>query len=246
MSRGPLASSSLLAVLIAAGSLGCAELGIDPGAMDQILGAAGGPSSGLDEGTVASGLKEALRVGTERSVAQTSRAGGFLDDPLLHIVLPDELDTLARGLRAVGMGSQVDALEVSMNRAAEQASGEAKAVFWQAVSSMSISDAYGILNGPDDAATSYFRSRTEGTLRERFSPVVERAMQEVGLYRTYDALVARYSALSLFQSPTVELNRYVTDETLDGLFSVLAQEEQRIRTDPLARSSELLRTVFGR
>jgi hypothetical protein len=246
MSHTTRASHRLLSALISVGVLGCAELGIDASAMEQVLGAAGGSSRGLDESTVASGLREALRVGTERSVARTSVAGGFLDDPLLHIALPDELDTLARGLRAVGMGSQVDALEVTMNRAAEQASGEAKAVFWQAVSSMSISDAYAILNGPENAATTYFRQRTEGTLRERFSPVVERAMQEVGLYRSYDALVARYSALSLFQSPTVELNRYVTDETLDGLFTVLAQEERRIRTDPLARSSELLRRVFGR
>jgi hypothetical protein len=111
---------------------------------------------------------------------------------------------------------------------------------------MSISDAYGILNGPDDAATRYFRSRTEDSLRTRFSPVVESAMQDVGLYQAYDALVDRASVLTWFQDPTVELNRYVTDETLDGLFTVLAQEEQRIRTDPVARSTELLRKVFGR
>lgn len=234
------------AALLALTGAGCAQLGIDPGALDPILGATRGAGPGLDESTVVSGLKEALRVGTERSVSRTSREGGFLDDPLLRIALPEELEGVARGLRAVGMGAQVDALEVTMNRAAETASAEAKAVFWQAVGQMSISNAYGILNGPPDAATTYFRDRTEGTLRERFSPIVERAMQEVGLYRAYDALLSRYSALSLLGSPTVELDRYVTDETLDGLFLVLAQEEERIRTDPVARSTELLRKVFGR
>lgn len=236
----------LIAPLVVVGALGCAELGIDASAVEQILSAGGGGNSaGLDEGTVVSGLKEALRVGTERSVAQTSKQGGFLDNPLLRIALPDQLDTVAKGLRAVGMGGQVDALEVTMNRAAEQASGEAKDVFWQAVSSMSISDAFGILNGPDDAATTYFRGRTEGSLRERFSPVVEGAMQKVGLYQAYDGVLSKYSALSLFSDPKVELNGYITDETLDGLFSVLADEEKKIRTDPVARTTDLLQKVFG-
>lgn len=235
-----------LAVLAGAlGLVGCAELGIDASAVEDILDAAGSQGASLDRGTVVAGLKEALRVGTERSVSRTSQRGGFLDDPLLRIALPDELETAATGLRAVGLGAKVDELEVTMNRAAERASGEATQVFWQAVSSMSIQDAYGILNGPDDAATTYFRGRTEGTLRQRFAPVVDGAMEQVGLYRAYDQLVASYSALALLQDPKAELNRYVTDETLDGLFTVLAQEEQRIREDPVARSTELLRKVFG-
>lgn len=226
--------------------LGCAELGITPEMVEQVLAATGSTDAGaLSESTIADGLKEALVVGTERTVAQTSKSGGFLDDPLLRIALPDELDSMAKGLRAVGMGSQVDQLEVTMNRAAETASGEAKEVFWDAVGSMSIQDALGILRGPDDAATTYFRGRTEDSLRQRFSPVVDGAMTQVGLYQAYDGLVDRYKLLALFQNPTVELNRYVTDETMNGLFSVLAVEEKRIREDPLARSTELLRTVFG-
>jgi len=232
-------------VLLAMGLVlgGCAELGIDPAAVGQVLRAGGG--AGLDRGTVVAGLKQALEVGTERSVARTSQRGGFLDDPLLRIALPEDLQTMAKGLRSVGMGAQVDALEVSMNRAAEQASAEATEVFWQAVSEMSIEDAFGILNGPEDAATTYFRGRTEDRLRQRFAPVVDGAMRQVGLYQAYDALLSRYQALAFFSDPTVELNRYVTDGTLDGLFTVLAQEEQRIRTDPVARSTDLLRTVFG-
>ena len=241
--RRPKLRHGLAALGVALLCPACAELGLDPAAIEQILAAT--TDVGLDERTVVAGLREALQVGTERSVARTSKQGGFLDDPLLRIVLPEELETMGHALRAIGMGSQVDALAVSMNRAAEKASGEAKAVFWRAVGAMSISDAYGILNGPDDAATTYFRGHTEGSLRERFAPVVERAMEQVGLYRAYDALLSRYRALALFSNPTVELNRYVTDETLDGLFSVLAQEEKRIRTDPLARSTELLQRVFG-
>lgn len=215
--------------------------------VEQVLAAAtnGTQGAGLSESTVVAGLKEALQVGTERTVATTSKSGGFLDNPLLRIALPDELDTMAQGLRAVGMGSQVDQLEVTMNRAAETASGEAKTVFWDAVTSMTISDAMAILNGPNDAATTYFRGRTEDSLRTRFEPVVDGAMKQVGLYQAYDQLLGQYQLLSLFQNPTVELNRYVTDETLDGLFQVLATEEQKIREDPVARSTDLLRTVFG-
>jgi hypothetical protein len=237
----------LLAVcLLASAHLSCAELGIDPAMVEQVLATASGTQgSGLSENTVVAGLKEALQVGTERTVSSTSQRGGFLDNPLLRIALPEELDTMAKGLRAVGMGGQVDQLEVTMNRAAETASGEAKTVFWDAVKSMTISDAMGILNGPDNAATTYFRGRTEGSLRERFSPVVDGAMKQVGLYQAYDNLLGQYQLLSLFQNPTVELNRYVTDETLDGLFQVLAGEEKRIREDPVARSTDLLRTVFG-
>jgi hypothetical protein len=202
--------------------------------------------AGLSESTVVAGLKQALQVGTERAIASTSKPGGFLEDPLLRIALPDDLDRMAKGLRTVGLGSRVDELEVAMNRAAEAASAEAATVFWDAIRSMTISDAMGILHGGDAAATEYFRSRTEGTLRERFSPVVDDAMKQVGLVQLYDQLVGRSQLLGLFGSPTVELNRYVTDQTLDGLFLVLAGEEKRIREDPVARSTDLLRTVFGR
>jgi len=221
---------------------GCAELGIDASVLDELIRAPGG---GLSESTVVSGLKEALRIGTERTVTRTARQGGFLDNPLVRIALPENLDKIAQGLRAVRLGGPADELEVTMNRAAEQASAEATELFWNALSEMTISDAYGILNGPDDAATSYFRGRTEDALRQRFSPVVEQAMAEVGLYRAYDELLDRAQVLSLFTDPTVELDRYVTDEALDGLFTILQEEEQRIRRDPAARTTELLRTVFG-
>ena len=235
-----------LLLLLALGPSGCAELGLEVPALEGVLGTRAGGDAGLSSSQIVSGLKEALRVGTDRAVATTSRSGGFLDDALLRIALPDELETTARAARMVGFGAQVDELEVTMNRAAERASGEAKGVFWDAVSKMTIQDATGILNGGDDAATRYFRSATEDTLRARFEPIVTSAMQQVGVYRAYDNLASRYGALGLLGDPKASLNDHVTDGTLDGLFSVLAGEEKRIRRDPAARTTELLRQVFGR
>ncbi len=237
-----LAARALLAAL-AAGLGGCAELANNPALVDILAGR--GTAGALDERTIAAGLREALKVGTERTVSATSRDGGFLDNSLIRIALPEELDTMARGLRAVGFGRQVDALETSMNHAAERASGEAKQVFWNAISTMTLSDATGILRGGDTAATEYFRGRTEGELRRRFQPIVEEKLGQVGLYRIYDSLVAQYNALPLVTAPRVDLDTFVTDRTLDGLFLVLSEEEQRIREDPVARSTDLLRRVFG-
>jgi hypothetical protein len=197
------------------------------------------------ESTIAAGLKEALSIGTERSVSRAARPGGFLDDPRVRIPVPPQLDKLARGLRALGFSGAVDDLETAMNRAAERAAREAQGPLVDAVTSLQIADAYAILSGPDDAATRYLRGRSEAALRDRFSPVVEKAMRSAGVYRAYDELRSRNRALALLADPTVELHRYVTDETLDGLFTLIAAEEQRIRTQPAARTTELLRTVFG-
>ena len=227
------------ALLVLAG--GCAEL-----SMGDIIGSGGRAQAGLDEPTVAAGLKEALRVGTERAVGATSKLDGFLANELIRIALPEELEPVARALRGIGLGSQVDALEVGMNRAAERAAGEAKAVFWGAISQMTLADAFGILRGGETAATDYFRDRTSEALRARFSPIVSSKMREVGLYNSYDELLSRYMALPLVPKPELDLESYVTEKALSGLFTVVAQEETRIREDPVARTSELLRRVFGK
>jgi hypothetical protein len=160
-------------------------------------------------------------------------------------VLPDSLETMAKGLRAIGMGSQVDELEVAMNRAAEKAAGQAKDVFWQGIRQMSFADAQAILQGGDTAATEYFDRTTRPTLRARYEPIVARTMDQVGLVRTYDDLVGRYTALPFTKKPAFDLRSYVTDKALDGLFTVLGEEERKIRTDPAARTTKLLREVFG-
>ncbi len=202
-------------------------------------------SGALDEATVADGLREALTIGTERATTTLSAEGGFGDDEALRLVLPDELDPLVDTARNVGLGSWVDSLEEGMNRAAEAAAAEAAPVFADAIREMTIADAFAILNGPDDAATQYFHEKTAGPLEARFAPVVKNAMNEVGLYAQYQKLVDRYALLPFSKPMPPSLEGVVTQKTLDGLFSVLADEEARIREDPVARTTELLRRVFG-
>jgi hypothetical protein len=194
----------------------------------------------------ASGLKEALRIATERAVQSTSRTNGFLDDPRIRIGLPGALGTLASALRAVGMSAQVDELELAMNRAAERAAGEAAPVFVDAISQMTFQDAAGIVTGGDTAATDYFERTTSEPLRARFRPIAEQAMQNVGLAQHYDQLLRRYTAIPFAAKPKLDLPSYVTDRTLAGLFEVIGDEERKIRTNPAARTTELLRQVFGR
>jgi hypothetical protein len=199
----------------------------------------------LDEQTVAAGLREALRVATDRTVISTSKLDGFLGNALIRIVMPEQFEVAAKTLRAVGFGKQVDELEIGMNRAAERAAGEATEVFLNAITQMTLEDAFSILNGGDNAVTNYFRSRTEESLHERFKPIVTEKMSEIGLYKVYNGLTDYYNKLPLVTTPALDLDEYVTQHALNGLFAVLGQEEKRIRTDPLARTTDLLRRVFG-
>jgi hypothetical protein len=238
------------ALLLAAGlALGCAG-GTGVVELDRALESArqaSGSPGALDEATVIAGLRDALRVGTDRTVASTSRLDGFLANELIRIHTPDSLSTMTRTLRTVGFSRQVDELEIAMNRAAEQAAGEAASVFWTGIQGMSVRDAWGILDGGDTAATDYFRRTTSDELRRRFAPIVEQKMAAVGLVQLYDDLVARYRAIpltSLGQAPP-DLRAHVTDGALSGLFTVLGQEEAKIRREPAARSTELLKKVFG-
>lgn len=233
-----------LPVALSAALWGCAETGgVD---LDELLRAAGVDQSvALDESTIVAGLKDALRVGTERTVASTSTLDGFLGNALIRIAMPDQLEATAKGLRAVGFGAQVDELEVAMNRAAERAAGEATGIFVDAVKAMSFADARAILSGADDAATQYFKQKTSDELRARFAPIVDASMKEVGLARLYEDLMGTVKRLPLVPSSNLDLDAYVTDRSLSGLFSVLAEQEALIRADPAARSTELLRRVFA-
>ena len=228
-----------LLFLALAGLPGCAGMN-----MDMLEGVLNNELS-LDEATVADGLREALEVATDRSVGQVSSVDGFLGDAMLRIVVPKKFETVASSLRKIGLGSEVDAFETSMNRAAERASAEVRPVFWNEIRQLSIADAFGILNGGEEAATQYFRGRTEDELRARFTPIVQEKMEEVGLYRIYGELAARYNAIPLVNSPAMDLDSYVVDGTLDGLFLVLGQEEAKIRKDPAAQTTALLKRVFG-
>lgn len=227
------------AALMCAGGSGCAELSALDISLPDFAGGA------LNESTVAAGLRQALQVGSERASSLLARDGGFARNPVLRLSLPDELHNVAKTLRAVGFGSQVDALELSMNRAAESAVGEAVPIFTNAIQSMTIADAFSILNGPDDAATEYFRVRTSEALRARFTPIAQQGMREVGLYRTYEEIKTLYERIPLTTMPAPDLERHVTDRALAGLFTELAKEEAKIRADPAARTTALLRRVFG-
>jgi hypothetical protein len=152
---------------------------------------------------------------------------------------------VAKTLKNFGMGFYVDDFERSMNRAAERASGEAIDVFWSVIKQMSIPDAFGILNGGETAATDYFRRTTTASLTARFQPIVTASMEEVGVYNIYNDLVAKYNQLPIDKPEAVDIDDYVTTRTVDGIFTVLEGEEKRIREDPAARTTELLRRVFG-
>ncbi len=232
----------LLPIVLILASSGCATL---QESMGGILDTDSGDGE-LDESVVIDGIREALRVGTRNTVISTSQLDGYLGNELIRIALPEQLGSMASTLRSVGMGGYVDELEVGMNRAAELAAAEARDIFWNAITEMTVADAFGILNGDDTAATEYFRIQTWSDLRVSFHPIIEQKIKEIGLSRLYSQVADTYNSLPLTgTAPLVDLDEYVTDRALEGLFTVLAQEEQKIREDPAARTTELLRKVFG-
>lgn len=192
------------------------------------------------------GLKEALRVGTGNAVAETGRPDGFLKNAAIKILLPEKLRTVGKGMRMVGMGSQVDALEVGMNRAAEQAAPKAKAIFLNSLTRMTFSDARQIFTGGDTAATDYFKRTSSDELTAAFAPIVHRAMENVGVVRQYNKLLQNPLAAPLANDKEFNLDDYVVGKTMDGLFYMLGQEEKKIRTDPAAQITPILREVFGK
>ncbi len=227
-----------VALALGATVLGCDSLSSGLGGVMR------GEGGALDEGTIADGLREALRVGSERAVGDVSDVNGFLANELIRIAVPEELEKMTSVLRTVGFEREVDELETSMNRAAEKASAEATSIFWEAIQGLTIDDARAVLSGGRHSATNLLRKRTSPQLTSRIRPIVGQKMNEVGLSRLYRDLAGRYNALPLGQKPAIDLEAYVTDETLDGVFTILAKEEERIREDPMARTTELLRRVF--
>jgi len=207
--------------------------------------ATGQPASKLSNDKMTAGLKEALRVSTTKAVAITGRPDGFLKNEAIKILLPQKLQTAGRTLRLVGMGSQLDQLEVGMNRAAEQATPQAKQIFLNALMSMSIDDARRILTGNDTAATDYFRRASSEDLTTAFAPIVHRSMQNVGVVRQYQQIMENSVAGPLLQNQNFNLDNYVVGKTLDGLFYMLGQQEKQIRQNPAARTTDLLKQVFG-
>ena len=205
----------------------------------------GGSSSGLTTREMSDGLLEALRVGTARVVARLGAVDGYNLDPAIHIPLPDTLRKVQSVLKSVGMSRYADDLELRLNRAAEVAAPEAKALFWQAIGEMTFDDVAQIFSGPDDAATRYFQRKMTPPLARRMTPVVARSLAEVGAIRSYDTMIAQYKSVPFVPDVKADLTAYTVDRALDGLFYHVAREEAAIRNDPAARTTELLRKVFG-
>ena len=200
----------------------------------------------LSEAKIIEGLKEALEIGTSNAVELVSKADGYYGNPQIKIPLPDSVKKVEKALRAVGYGSKVDAFELSMNRAAEKAAPEAKSLFMDSIKQMSFEDARRILDGRDNEATLYFEDKTRGKLTEIFKPIVHSSMSQVGVTRQYQALDAKVRTIPFTESLSFDLDQYVTDGALDGLFLMLAEEERKIRQDPAARVTDLLKEVFGK
>jgi len=238
------------AIALAAFALGFCLTG-PAGAIDllksaeEALEGLGGSSSGLTDQEVGDGLVEALRVGTERVVDQVSLADGYNLDPDIHIPLPGALDDVQKILNSVGMSDLADDLELRLNRAAEAAAPEAKELFFEAIGEMSFEDVQQIYSGPDDAATRYFQEKMTPPLSERMKPVVDQSLADVGAIQSYDTMMKQYEAVPFVPDVKADLNTYVVDEAMGGIFHYVAIEEAAIRNDPAARTTELLQKVFG-
>lgn len=203
-------------------------------------------ATGLSQAEIVAGLKEALDTATASAVSMLGKPGGFLDNPQVRIPLPSQLQWVETGLRQAGQEDLADEFITTMNQAAEEAVPAALEQFQSAISAMSMEDARAILNGPDNAATEYFRKYSESSLREQFLPIVKETTASAGVTSAYKEMTTPVAGLGgMFGFKSLDVDEYVTDKTLDGLFSIVAQEEARIREDPVARSTELLKKVFA-
>ena len=201
-------------------------------------------TSGLSNDKIIAGLKQALQVSTGKAVAVTGKPDGFLKNEAIKILLPPKLKTVGTGMRMLGMGAQVDELEVGMNRAAEQATPYAKQIFLDALKKMTFDDARKILTGGDTAATEYFKGASSTDLTTAFTPIVQRSMDHVGVVQQYNQVLNSAPGGSALAGQ-FDLTKYVVGKTLDGLFLMLGEEEKKIRKNPAARTTQLLKEVFG-
>ncbi|RFS14781.1 DUF4197 domain-containing protein [Emticicia sp. C21] len=200
---------------------------------------------GLSTEEVISGLKQALQVGINKGADSASRLNGYYLNPIIKIAFPPEVAKVEAALRKVGLGGEVDKFVMALNRGAEEAAKEAKPIFINAIFSMNISDAWGILRGEKNAATMYLKRTTSDQLIAAFSPVVEKALQKTQATRYYTDLANTYNRLPFVQKVNPDLKGYATQKAIDGLFILVENEEAKIRENPWARTTDLLKRVFG-
>jgi len=203
------------------------------------------PEAPLSEKEIVSGLKEALRVSADRVVTQLAATDGFMADPEIHIPLPEKLEMARSALEKLGQAALLNDLELKLNRAAEDATPQAKQLFWNAVEEMTFERARNIYEGPDDAATQYFKEKMSNPLRQAMSPHVSQSLAKVGAVQVYDAVLGQYASLPFMPDIKANLSDYVVAKGTDGIFYYIAKEEAAIRQDPVKRTTEILQQVFG-
>ena len=244
MDRRSLVRIALLAPLLVAERAAAQSL------LDQAKGALGGLGKGggagaLPVGEVASGLKEALRVGSGRVVDLVGARDGFNLDPAIRIPLPSILEQARRALSLVGYGGLADDLVVRMNHAAETASAKARPLFWNAIERMTLDDALAIYNGPQESATRYFERRRTPDLTREMTPVVDDGLRDAGAMKAYDDMLGEYRKMPLVPDARANLSEHTVKGGLKGVFHYLGKEEAAIRQNPAARTTDLLKKVFG-
>jgi hypothetical protein len=191
------------------------------------------------------GLKSALNTSTLKAVEKLAVANGFWNNPKVKIPLPGYLEDARGVMNALGMKKQADELHQAINRAAETAVGDAKPVFVNAIKSMSVQDAKGIISGGQDSGTQFFKSKTTDTLRTKFLPVVKKATEKVGLAQKYNDLAGKGAKLGIIKGDQASVETFVTQKALDGLFLMMADEEKAIRADPIGKGTDIVKKVFG-
>jgi hypothetical protein len=215
------------------------------GLLNKAKDAVSGNKTSLSQDDIVSGLKEALIVGSQKGANSLSQVDGFFANAALKILLPPEARKVETTLRNLGMGKQVDEAILSMNRAAEDACKSAAPIFGNAIKQMSFQDALGILKGSDTAATGYLRNKTQTELSTAFKPVIEKSLEKVDATKYWNTLITTYNKIPFQKKFNPDLSSYVTEKALGGIFFQVAQEEKSIRKDPVARTSEILKKVFG-
>jgi len=204
-----------------------------------------GGSESLSSDEVAQGLKEALTKGVSKGSDLVSQVDGYFKNPEIKIPFPPEVKQVESRLRQIGLGDEVDRFVLTLNRGAEDAAKEAKPIFIEAVKGMTIQDAWAILKGEQDAATKYLKSSTSSLLKEKFKPIIQNSLSKVNATKYYGDLVNSYNKIPLVQKVNPDLDEYATDKAIEGLFIMIAKEEKNIRANPMARTTELLKKVFG-
>ncbi|HER63362.1 MAG TPA: DUF4197 domain-containing protein [Desulfobacteraceae bacterium] len=213
--------------------------------LDTVTTSPRNQTSSLTNSEIASGLKDALKVGTETVVGKLGQHDGFNEDPAIHIPLPENMQRVKTALEAVGMSAMMEDLELKLNRAAEAATPPAKKLFWNAIEAMTLDDVKEIYNGPDDSATRYFESKMSEPLATEMQPIVAQALSQVGAIQTYDAVMGQYDSIPFLPDVKSNLNSYVVDKGMEGIFHYLAIEEAAIRQNPAKRTTDILQMVFG-